>query len=137
MAFSRTVPSLPVRDVAAAVSFYAEKLGFGALHADDQFARLERDDAQIHLWLAGDSSWRNRADFVQRPVRSGGEDFIAGTASCRIDVDSADEVFSELQEAGVLHYTHGDRPKDTEWGTREVDALDLDGNLLTFVERVS
>ena len=52
-------------------------------------------------------------------------------------MDSADEVFREMHEAGVLHYTNGDGAKDTAWGTREVDTLDLDDNLLTFVERVA
>lgn len=136
MAFSRTVPALPVRDMAAAITFYETRYGFEVIHADGGFARLHRDDAQLHLWLAGDTRWRERSDFADRPVRSGAEDFLAGTASCRIDVDSADEVFREMQRAGVLHHTHGDRAKDTDWGTREVDTLDLDGNLLTFVERV-
>jgi len=136
MGFSRTVPALPVRDMPAAIAFYETRYGFEVIHADEGFARLNRDDAQLHLWLAGDTGWRNRPDLVDEPVQSGAEDFIAGTASCRIDVDSADDVFNEMQEAGVLHYTHGNRPKVTAWGTREVDTLDLDGNLLTFVERV-
>jgi catechol 2,3-dioxygenase-like lactoylglutathione lyase family enzyme len=136
MGFSRTVPALPVRDMPAATAFYETRYGFDVIHADEDFARLNRDDAQIHLWLADDTGWRNRTDFAAQPVRSGAEDFIAGTASCRIDVDSADEVFAEMQAAGVLHHTHGGGPKDTAWGTREVDTLDLDGNLLTFVERL-
>ena len=45
-----------------------------------------------------------------------------------------DDVFTEMQQAGVLHHTHGDGAKATSWGTREVDTLGLDGNLLTFVE---
>ncbi|VXB31979.1 VOC family protein [Aeromicrobium sp. 9AM] len=137
MGFSRTVPALPVRDMPAAIAFYETRFGFDVIHSDGDFARLNRDDAQVHLWLADDTGWRSRPDFADAPVRSGAEDFIAGTASCRIDVDSADEVFTEMQAAGVLHYTHDDAPKDTTWGTREVDTLDLDGNLLTFVERLS
>ena len=136
MGFSRTVPALPVRDMPAAIAFYETRYGFEVIHADEGFARLNRDDAQLHLWLAGDTGWRNRPDLADEPVQSGAEDFIAGTASCRIDVDSADDVFTEMRQAGVLHYTHGDSPKVTTWGTREVDTLDLDGNLLTFVERV-
>lgn len=136
MAFSRTVPALPVRDMHLAVTFYRAKLAFQVIHSDDGFARLQRDDAQLNLWTAGDTTWRGRPDFVQRPVRSGAVDFIAGTASCRIDVDSAAAVFKEMRDAGVLHPTHGDGAKVTDWATREVDALDLDGNRLTFVERM-
>jgi len=120
-----------------AIAFYETRLGFEVLHADVDFARLNRDDAQIHLWLADDAGWRGRHDFADNPVRSGAEDFLAGTASCRIDVDSADEVFTEMQAADVLHPTHGDGAKATAWGTREVDTLDLDGNLLTFVEHLA
>jgi catechol 2,3-dioxygenase-like lactoylglutathione lyase family enzyme len=136
MSFARTVPALPVRDMPAAIAFYETRYGFDVIHADDGFARLNRDDAQLHLWLAGDTSWRTRQDFARQPIRSGAEDFIAGTASCRIDVASADDVFAEMQRAGVLHHMHGDGAKVTAWGTREVDTLDLDGNLLTFVERL-
>jgi len=136
MGFSRTVPALPVRDMPAAVAFYETRYGFEVIHADEGFARLQRDDAQVHLWRADDTAWRARPDLVDRPVVSGAEDFLAGTASCRIDVDSADDVFDEMQAAGVLHYTHGAGAKSTDWGTREVDTLDLDGNLLTFVERL-
>ena len=137
MGFSRTVPALPVRDMPAAIAFYETRFGFDVIHADEGFARLERDDAQVHLWLAGDTGWRARPDLADQPIVSGAEDFLAGTASCRIDVDSADDVFAEMQAAGVLHHTHGDGAKATAWGTREVDTLDLDGNLLTFVERLA
>lgn len=136
MSFSRTVPALPVKDVTAAVAFYQSRFGFGVMHADAAFARLNRDDAQIHLWLAGDSTWRQRPDLSEGPVRSGAEDFIAGTASCRIDVDSADEVLAEMRSADVLHPVQRAAPTETTWGTREVDTLDLDGNLLTFVQRL-
>ena len=137
MGFSRTVPALPVRDMPAAIAFYETRFGFDVVHSDEGFAKLERDDAQVHLWLAGDTDWRARPDLVERPIVSGAEDFLAGTASCRIDVDSADDVFAEMRAAGVLHHTHGDGAKTTAWRTREVDTLDLDGNLLTFVERLA
>lgn len=137
MAFSRTVPALPVRDMRAATAFYETRYGFEVVYSDDGFARLGRDDAELHLWLAGDTSWRARPDFADQPIRSGAEDFIAGTASCRIDVASADDVYREMQAAGVLHPAHGNNAKETDWGTREVDTLDLDGNLITFVERLT
>jgi catechol 2,3-dioxygenase-like lactoylglutathione lyase family enzyme len=57
MAFTRTIPALPVRDIAAATAFYAGRLGFTVVFADDGFARLVRDDAEIHLWAADDSAW--------------------------------------------------------------------------------
>lgn len=138
MRLSTTVPALPVTDVVHAVAFYADRLGFVARHQDAGFAVVARDAAELHLWEAGDTGWRLRdpTDLADCPVRTGAEDFIAGTASCRIEVDEVDTLHDELAAAGVLHPTDGGSPDDTDWGTREVAALDLDGNLLTFFARV-
>jgi hypothetical protein len=74
------------------------------------------------------------ADLVWQPVCSGAESFIAGTASCRIDVDHVDQLYAEMAAASVLHPRDAGSAVDTEWGTREFGALDLEGNLLTFVQ---
>jgi catechol 2,3-dioxygenase-like lactoylglutathione lyase family enzyme len=130
---SQTVPAMPVYDVAKAVAFYRDRIGFTVLHHAGGFAVLKRDGAELALWEAGDESWASRAS-LERPVRSGAESFIAGTASCRIAVDGIDVLYDELREAAVLHRVSRDGPGDTDWGTREFAALDLDGNLLTFFE---
>ncbi|MGQ0573210.1 MAG: bleomycin resistance protein [Pseudonocardia sp.] len=135
MRLSRTVPALPVQNTGEAAAFYERRLGFDARHVDDGFAKLVRDDAEVHLWAAGDHSWQQRADLAQRPVCSGAESFIAGTASCRIEVDDVDALYAEMAAAGVLHPTDPGSAQDTDWGTREFAALDLDGNLLTFFHR--
>lgn len=136
MRLSTTVPALPVRDVAAAAAFYRQRMGFTVVHEDAAFAVLRRDDAEIHLWGADDRSWRQRSDLAARPVRSGAEDFLAGTASCRVQVDEVDPLHAELAAADVLHPVDTGTPAATGWGTREFPVLDLDGNLLTFFERV-
>ena len=130
----QTVPALPVRSAAAAVDFYRERLGFDVVHRDGGFAVLRRDEAEVHLWQAGDESWRGRAT-VEEPVRSGAESFIAGTASCRILVDDVDGLYDELARHDVLHPVSRHRVDETDFGTREFAALDLDGNLLTFFTR--
>jgi catechol 2,3-dioxygenase-like lactoylglutathione lyase family enzyme len=127
----QTIPALPVRNAEAAVAFYHDRLGFEVLHHDGGFAVLARGDAVLHLWEAGDESWRG-ADLGERPVRSGAESFIAGTASCRIMVSDVDELFAELAAQDVLHPVSVGGPEDTDFGSREFAALDLDGNLLTF-----
>jgi hypothetical protein len=81
-----TIPALPVRDVAAAVAHYRERFGFDAPHATEGFAVLVRDDAVLHLWGATDEDWRSRNDLGDRPICSGAESFLAGTASCGIEV---------------------------------------------------
>ena len=138
MPLDRTVPALPVSSVTAAVTAYVDLLGFEVVHLDpDGFAIVARDAAEIHLWQAADAGWRRRPadDLADCPVRTGAEDFIAGTASCRIAADEVDTLHDELAAAGVLHPTDSGSPDDTDWGTREFAALDLDGNLLTFFAR--
>ena len=133
---SQAIPALPVRDTAAAVAFYRDRLGFTVLHNDGGFAVLGRDDAVVHLWEAGDETWRNR-DSVERPVQSGAESFIAGTASCRIRVEGVDELYDELRGNDVLHPVSRDGVDASDFGTREFATLDSDGNLVTFFQWVS
>jgi catechol 2,3-dioxygenase-like lactoylglutathione lyase family enzyme len=128
----RTIPALPVRDVRAAVTHYRARFGFAAPHESDGFAVLARDEAVVHLWGATDEGWRSRAGLAGRPVCSGAESFLAGTGSCRIEVDDVDGLFEELREVGVLHAVSRGGVATTDFGTREFATLDLDGNLLTF-----
>ncbi len=127
----QTIPAMRVRDASAAVSFYRDRLGFEALHHDGGFAVMCRDEAVLHLWEASDESWRER-DWSERPVSSGAESFIAGTASCRIRVDGVDELYDELRQKDVLHPVSKKGVDDTDFGTREFATRDLDGNLVVF-----
>ena len=129
------MPALPVQDTDAAAAFYQQRLGFTVQYVDDGFAKLVRDEAEVHLWAASDRSWTERGDLAQRPVCSGAESFLAGTASCRIEVDDVDALYAEMAAAEVLHPTDPGSAQDTDWGTREFAALDLEGNLLTFFHR--
>ena len=131
---SRTIPALPVRNMAEAVAFYRDRLGFDVLHHDGGFAVVGRDDAVLHLWESGDESWRDRESF-ERPVYSGAESFIAGTASCRIRVEGVDELYDEMRRRDVLHGTVRELTS-TDFGTREFHTVDEDGNLITFYEEV-
>jgi catechol 2,3-dioxygenase-like lactoylglutathione lyase family enzyme len=132
----QTIPALPVREAAASVDFYRDRLGFEVLHHDGGFAVLRRDDAVLHLWEASDESWRNGVD-LERPVRSGAESFIAGTASCRIVVEGVDELYEELKGRDVLHQVSRDGVDDTDFGTREFATVDRDNNLVTFFQWVA
>ena len=131
---TQSIPAMPVRDMPSAVAFYRNRLGFGVLHHDGGFAVLCRDEAVVHLWESSDESWRERADTASKPVCSGAESFIAGTASFRVQVTGVDELYAELKDADVLHSVSKERVDDTDFGTREFATLDLDGNLVTFFE---
>lgn len=129
----RTIPAFPVIDVAAAVAFYADRLGFRARHQEPEFAIVVRDAAELHLWAAADHAWRTTLD-PTRVVASGAESFLAGTASCRIEVTGIDALFVEYQAAGVLHAVGARGVISQPWGAREVPVLDLHNNLITFFE---
>jgi catechol 2,3-dioxygenase-like lactoylglutathione lyase family enzyme len=128
---SQTIPALPVRDAARALEFYRDRLGFEVVHHDGGFAVVTRDGAELHLWEASDDSWRERGS-LDRPVQSGAESFIAGTASCRIAADDVDALYDEYRRSDVLHPVSQDGVQDTDFGTHEFATLDVDGNLLTF-----
>jgi catechol 2,3-dioxygenase-like lactoylglutathione lyase family enzyme len=128
---------MPVRNAAAAVEHYRDRFGFEVLHQDEGFAVLGRDDARVHLWQAGDESWRERVALRETPISSGAESFIAGTASCRIMVDGVDDLYKELSAKDVLHPVSRDGVSDTDYGSREFATLDQDGNLISFFEWVS
>jgi catechol 2,3-dioxygenase-like lactoylglutathione lyase family enzyme len=133
MSFLQIIPALPVKNVTASLLFYRNQLGFTVTHEWDGFAILSCDAVVLHLWQAGDESWRNRAAKSVFPVESGAESFIAGTASCRIQVTDIEELHGRLQPMGILH---PNAPlHDTVWGTREFAVLDPDRNLITFFER--
>ena len=136
MRLDQTIPALPVRDAAAAAEFYRDRLGFDVVHHDGGFAVLARDDSVLHIWEAGDESWREH-DSLESPVRSGAESFLAGTASCRVRVEGLDDLYAELRRSGVLHPVSAEGVSDTDFGTREFAALDVDGNLITFFQWVS
>jgi catechol 2,3-dioxygenase-like lactoylglutathione lyase family enzyme len=130
--FAESIPAFPARDVVGAADFYRARLGFDVVHAEEGFAILRRDGAEVHLWGASDESWRDRLD-VAKPVHSGAESFIAGTASCRVRVEGVDELYVSCQQSGIVH--PNGQIGETEWGTREFAVLDPDGNLITFFER--
>lgn len=126
------IPALPVRSSAQSLAFYREQLGFDVRHADTGFAILQRDAVEIHLWEAADERWQGRTG--PSPVVSGAESFIAGTASCRLQVTGVDALYAELQPRGIVH-PHAPL-EDKPWGTREFGILDPDNNLITFFERL-
>ena len=140
MRLVRTIPALPVKNIETATEFYREKFGFSVFHKEDGFAIVKRDEIEVHLWAANDEGWKRRSNLSDDIVHSGAESFIAGTASCRIEVKGIDDLFAEYRASGVLYDIvlgrHGRDPEVTTepWGVRDFDTLDLEHNLLTFFE---
>jgi len=134
MRMLNAIPALPVKDIDKSAIFYRDKLGFTINHVEKGFAIILCHEVEIHLWLADDEGWKNGMQSNACPVTSGAESFISGTASCRIQVVEIDKLYNFFKPLGVCHKNTllGDRP----WGSREFDALDLDGNLITFFQRI-
>lgn len=126
--FASAIPVMPASDIKTIAHFYAEKVGFEILYQDDSYAALKRDHVHLHLWHAGDSDWKDRPD--NRPIVSGAESFLAGTASCRIEVPEIDEFYAECLEAGIVH--PNGPIKNQDFGQRDFSILDPDGNMTVF-----
>lgn len=136
MKMKKTIPALPVQHIEESVKFYTEKLGFTAPYYNNEFAKLKRDEVEIHLWLSSDEDWKDKGlALVADPICSGAESFLAGTASCRIEVQGIDELYEEYKKQGVL-YDADTVVEAQSWGMRELAALDHHRNLLLFFERV-
>jgi catechol 2,3-dioxygenase-like lactoylglutathione lyase family enzyme len=134
MKMKKTIPALPVQDIRQSMEFYAAKLGFTVRHHEGGFAIMVRDEVEIHLWQAGDQSWKSKgASLAKDPICSGAESFLAGTASCRVEVQGIDELFEEYKKQGVI-YNSDTVVTEQPWGDREFPALDHHRNLLTFYE---
>jgi catechol 2,3-dioxygenase-like lactoylglutathione lyase family enzyme len=118
--FVRAVPALAVSDVPRAVSFFADVLGFDSVLAQADYGIARRDAVEVHFWAA------------TGPEGSGAEPRLAGTTSCRVQVDGLAGLYQHCQARQVVH------PKgelsEQPWGTREFTILDPDRNAVTFFE---
>ena len=132
--FKKTIPALPVIDIKKAVDFYQTRMGFYARHQEAKFAILVRGSVEIHLWASCDQNWKYRSLVLfLRPIWSGAETFLAGTASCRVEVEGIDELYQEYKLQHVLH-SEDTVVEEQHWGHRDLAVLDLYGNLITFYE---
>lgn len=134
MKLKKTIPALPVKDIKQSCNYYTNKLGFRIRHQEETFAIAVRDDVEIHLWQSCDKSWKWRSIILfLKPIWTGAESFIAGTASCRIEVQGVEELYEEYKKQGVLHSPDA-KVVEQYWGHKEFHAVDIHRNLLTFYE---
>ncbi len=136
MRILKTIPALPVQSIKRSCEYYSDKLGFAIRHKEETFAIAVRDDIEIHLWQSCDNSWKWRRLFLAlKPIRTGAETFIAGTASCRIEVQGLEELYEEYKKQGVLHSPYT-KIEEQYWGHKEFPVVDLYRNLLTFYQPI-
>lgn len=119
--FLAAVPALPVSDERRAVQFLRDALGFEELEHDGAGLGIcVRDAVELHVWVADGGA-------------KGAEAYLAGSASCRIQVSGVEDLYAHCEGMGVVHPNAG--LHDTWWGTREFAVLDPDNNLISLYER--
>ncbi|QHS55180.1 VOC family protein [Mucilaginibacter sp. 14171R-50] len=133
--FKRSIPALPVVNIDKAITFYESKMGFKTRVQKDGFASMVRDGIEIQLWQACDRSWKYKFWLFLNPITNGAESFLAGTASCRIEVEGIDDLYLEYKATGIIYDSYT-VVEDQPWGHRDFPILDLHGNLITFFEIV-
>lgn len=109
---TNAVPVLPVKDLAAAIAFYKDKLGFAPLFDMGNYAGIGRDGVEFHL---------SAADANAQPVLA------------RINVEGIDELHAGVPKAALL----ADEPLETKpWGLRQFGVRDPGGNRITFAQQM-
>jgi|SRR5262249_35960012 len=109
-----TATILTVRDLAASVAYYRDALGFSITFEYGQptyYVCLCRDEAALHL-VAATQTKR-----------------LPGNGALCIFVDDVDALHAELvaRNAKVVK-----APQDYDYGMRDFDVIDLDGNQIFF-----
>jgi catechol 2,3-dioxygenase-like lactoylglutathione lyase family enzyme len=105
------VPVFHVADVAAAVDYYVNSLGFTLSFRYGTYAGLTLGDCELHLTDPGEPR------------------HVVGAGTAYMLCDEVDEYYSSLTAAGVR--LKG-KPTDRSYGMRDFAIFDLDGNQITF-----
>ncbi|WFU70645.1 VOC family protein [Bradyrhizobium sp. CB2312] len=112
MAGSATV--FVVSDIAASLAYYRDVLGFEVTFEYGQppsYACLCRDEVGLHL-LAAAATKR-----------------LPGHGGLCVFVRDVDEIYAEVSRRGARLLN---RPEDRDYGMRDFDVVDADGNQITF-----
>ena len=109
-----TATVLAVRDIAASLAYYRDALGFAVAFEYGEptfYACLCRDEAALHL-IAADKTERQ-----------------PGHGALCVFVEDVDALHAELvgRNAKVVK-----APQDYDYGMRDFDVVDLDGNQIFF-----
>ncbi len=120
----KVAPEFFVRDVAAAVRFYVDKLGFVALRQEADFAVVAVGEA--HVLLAHESIAPDSAQLAATARGAG--------VNIRIMVDDVDAVHQRAKANGVrIVHDIGDR----YYGLRDFILADPDGFMLRFAQAIA
>lgn len=115
MAMQNVAPLLPANNVSEAMAWYRDVLGFGDawLHESNDYATVQRDGAEIHLF--------------QMKIDPKKSDFMV-----YIRVSDIETLYEEYKAKKLIHPNAPLQAKP--WGQKEFAIGDLNGALLTFGE---
>lgn len=109
---ANATPVLPVLNIDNTITFFERQLGFFKVYSDVEYGIVRRDDVEIHFWRCTDK-------------------MLPENSSCRIAVTGIEKLYDGFQK-GVIR-----APLEAKsWGMNEFAAIDPDGNLIWFVERI-
>ena len=112
-------PFFIVEDLARSKAFYSDKLGFRATYAQDDFAVLRRDSAQVMIKMIGPGT-PPLPNSVRHPWAKW---------DAYVQVSDPDALWAELAAAGVSQES---AVSDTSDGQRGCEVRDPDGYVLFF-----
>lgn len=121
------IPSIRTPDVAAAVAFYTDKLGFEVARSDEGNVALELGSDRVMLEAATDFYSREYNEAIRTRLGS------ASPHSLYLEVPDVASYYERLQAAGVQVV---DPLAERPWGQAEFTVADGDGNWLTFWARL-
>ena len=121
------IPTIRVRDMAGALAFYTERLGFVVARggAADPNCALSRGDARLMLEVAGDLYGERYNEAIRERLGSGS----ASATALYIEAPDLEALHARVTESGLeIVDPLADRP----WGQAEFTIADPAGNWLTF-----
>lgn len=110
---TRAVPVLPALNIQETIHFFEQHLGFVARHQKDDYGIIRRDAVEIHFWRCADRH-------------------LPENSSCRILVQGVEQIYRDAVSHGIVHPNAALEAKP--WGVREFAIVDVNGNLVWFVE---
>lgn len=127
---SKLVPELMCSDFEASLRFYKEVLGFSVLYAraEDRFAMLEREGAQIMIEQPVGRAWVTGE--LVRPYGRG--------VNFEIACSDVDALYARVRASGAMVFLDKEekwyRRDEAEVGNRQFIVQDPDGYLLRFAQ---
>jgi catechol 2,3-dioxygenase-like lactoylglutathione lyase family enzyme len=122
-------PLLQVRDLAASVSFYGQKLGFRTGSTEGGFSVIRRDDCVIYL-----AQKTKNADVTNKAARAVDDGWCDYDLHIHCQPGTLDALYQEFQAKGVPMPDFADGPVTRSYGIRDFSLIDPDGYNIVFGE---